>query len=269
MPPYVLVLDDHPMVARGVAEFLRSRLPELEVAVAAHAQDMHSIVGTRGAPAIALVDFWLADGAALDVIAQLRATCPRTAVAVMSGDDDPAVTAQVRAAGAHGFIHKQEPPETLALAVQALLNGLAWFTPRADNQQPVRTREMPVTAAELGLSVRQGEVLALVLQGLPNKRIAMRYALSESTVKEHMTAILQRLGVRTRVEAITLLRGRVLVLPQTPEHVVNSSVGVGAGDQTGAQSNAGTHPPPDAPVNARCDPLQCPEDGGRAAGRRN
>ncbi|MNU11423.1 transcriptional regulator NarL [compost metagenome] len=49
---------------------------------------------------------------------------------------------------------------------------------------------------------------------MPNKRIAQQYALSESTVKEHMTAILQRLGARTRVEAITRLRGRLLVLPQ-------------------------------------------------------
>ena len=71
-----------------------------------------------------------------------------------------------------------------------------------------------MTPAELGLSTRQGQVLALVLQGLPNKRIALQYDLSESTVKEHMSAILLRLGARPRVEAITRLRGRRLVLPE-------------------------------------------------------
>ena len=214
MPPYALILDDHPLVARGVAEFLRSRLPHLEVAVAAQADELESLIEARGAPAIALVDFWLAEGASLGLIARIRTLCPATAVAVMSGDDDPAVIDQVRAAGAQGFIHKQEPPETFAQAIQALLGGLAWFTPGANAQRPARSRELPVTPAELGLSVRQGEILALVLQGLPNKRIAQQYALSESTVKEHMTAILQRLGARTRVEAITRLRGRILVLPQ-------------------------------------------------------
>lgn len=216
MLPYALILDDHPLVARGTAEFLRSRLPHLEVVVAANAREWEQIIQTRGAPAVALMDFWLADGAALPLITYIRTHCPHAAVAVMSGDDDPAVIDQVRAAGAHGFIHKQESPETFAHAIQALLGGLAWFTPGATVHRPVRSRELPVTPAELGLSVRQGEILALVLQGLPNKRIAQHYDLSESTVKEHMTAILQRLGARTRVEAITRLRGRLLVLPQQP-----------------------------------------------------
>ena len=214
MTPYALILDDHPLVARGVAEFLRSRLPHMEVAVAAGAAELESLIAARGAPAVALIDFWLDDGAALTLIARIRTLCPTTAVAVMSGDDDPAVIDQVRAAGAHGFIHKQEPPEIFAQAIEALLGGLAWFNPGANTQRPVRSRDLPVTPAELGLSARQGEILALVLQGLPNKRIAQQYALSESTVKEHMTAILQRLGARTRVEAITQLRGRRLVLPR-------------------------------------------------------
>ena len=216
MPSDALILDDHPLVARGVAEFLRSRLPQMDVAIAAHPDELAPLIEVRGAPAIALIDFWQADGAALTLIERIRTLCPTTAVAVMSGDDDPAVIDQVRAAGAHGFIHKQEPPETFAQAIQSLLGGLAWFKPAAQAQRPTRARELPVTPAELGLSARQGEILALVLQGLPNKRIAQQYALSESTVKEHMTAILQRLGARTRVEAITRLRGRLLVLPQQP-----------------------------------------------------
>ncbi|MBT9511267.1 MAG: response regulator transcription factor [Acidovorax sp.] len=211
--PYALVLDDHPLVARGVAEFLRSRLPRMEVAVAGRTEDVLPLVAERGAPTIALIDFWLAEGAALGLIAQLRQHCPGSALAVISGDDDPNVMERVRQAGAHGFIHKQAPPETFAQAVEALLCGLAWFEPPSQSSQPPRSRDLPVTPTELGLSMRQGEILALVLQGLPNKRIALQYDLSESTVKEHMSAILLRLGARTRVEAITRLRGRRLVLP--------------------------------------------------------
>lgn len=68
------------------------------------------------------------------------------------------------------------------------------------------------SAQELGLTPRQGEVLTLVLRGFPNKRIARALQLSEFTVKEHVTGMLARLGVRTRVEAITLLRARELRL---------------------------------------------------------
>ena len=96
MPSYALILDDHPLVARGVAEFLRSRLPHMEVAVAAHADELAPLIEARGAPAIALIDLWLADGATLHLIAHLRTRCPATAVAVMSGDDDPTVIDQVR-----------------------------------------------------------------------------------------------------------------------------------------------------------------------------
>ena len=211
--PYALILDDHPLVARGVAEFLRSRLPRMDVAVAERTEDVLPLVAERGAPANAPLDVWLAEGAALGLIAQLRQHCPGSAVAVISGDDDPEVLERVRQAGVHGFIHKQAAPEAFAQAVEALLCGLAWFEPAGQSGQPLRSRELPVTPAELGLSARQGEILALVLQGLPNKRIALQYDLSESTVKEHMTGILLRLGARSRVEAITRLRGRRLVLP--------------------------------------------------------
>jgi DNA-binding NarL/FixJ family response regulator len=76
-------------------------------------------------------------------------------------------------------------------------------------QQP---REWEVTPAELGLTPRQGEILALVLRGLPNKRIALTLSLAESTVKEHLTGIFERLGVKSRVEVMAHLRGRQLVL---------------------------------------------------------
>jgi len=73
--------------------------------------------------------------------------------------------------------------------------------------------ESQVVAPEfLGLTPRQGDVLALVVQGLSNKRIALLLALSESTVKEHVSAILQRLGVGSRIQVITMLHRRRLVV---------------------------------------------------------
>lgn len=216
-PSYAIILDDHPLVARGVAEFLRSLRPDMEMRLATDAADCLQQVAVHGAPALALIDFWLVEGAALGLIAQLRASCPGTAIAVMSGDDDPLLAERARTGGAHGFVHKQESPGTFAQAVHALLGGLTWFVP-AGRVQPggLRSRELPVTPVELGLSTRQGEILALVLLGQPNKRIALDLALSESTVKEHVTAILQRLGARNRIEAITQLRGRRLVLARPP-----------------------------------------------------
>jgi len=91
------------------------------------------------------------------------------------------------------------------------LRGDTWFhggTQFAGREFP--NKELPVTAAELGLTARQGQVLAMMLKGLPNKRIALNLSLSEQTVKEHVTGILERLGARNRIEVITKLRGRKL-----------------------------------------------------------
>lgn len=170
LPPYVCLCPHPrrpPLVARGVAEFLRARLPQLEVVVAGGADDLLRWVDERGTPAIALIDFWLAEGAAVSLVAQVRSLCPGTPIAVISGDDDPAVMQQARQAGAHGFIHKAGGAGNAGVAVEALLSGQTWFAPGPLGNQPPRNRDLPVTPAELGLSARQGEILALVLQGCP------------------------------------------------------------------------------------------------------
>ena len=124
----------------------------------------------------------------------------------------PAVQAKARECGAHGFVDKQVSTEVLSQALFAVLGGMTWFgSQHAPTAGAVRSHDIPVTAAELGLSLRQGQILALVLQGLPNKRIAQAFDLSESTVKEHVSGILQKMAVTNRVEAITKMRGKRLV----------------------------------------------------------
>ena len=160
-----------------------------------------------------VVDIWLAEGNSLDHLGAWLARCPGVSWLAMSGDDDPQVAARARAVGAHGFVHKQAPPETFSRALDALLGGQPWFDePPAGATQAPAPREWEVTPAQLGLTQRQGEILALVLRGLSNKRIAQMLDISESTVKEHLTGIMERLQVRSRVEAITALRGRRLAL---------------------------------------------------------
>ena len=144
-------------------------------------------------------------------------TCAGSAWLAISGDDDPAVVTRVQAAGARGFVHKQAPPETFGAAIKAVLGGAMWFAPvPASRPAAVAPREWPVSPAELGLTLRQSEILRLVMRGLPNKRIASQLGIAESTVKEHVTGILERLGVRSRVEAIAHLRGRRMELPDPP-----------------------------------------------------
>ena len=213
-PPYAIVLDDHPLVGRGMAQYLQAIRPELPVRVATAWAEVQRWVEASGCPKVLVADVWLADSNSLAGLAHWRSQCRHTPWLAISGDDDPLMLQQVRSAGAQGFVHKQAPPEVFGRAFAAVLAGREWYEPGtlANGQSP---RERTVSPADLGLTPRQGDVLALVLRGLPNKRIAVMLELSESTVKEHVTGILQRLGVNSRVHAITLLQGRRLTVDGT------------------------------------------------------
>jgi DNA-binding NarL/FixJ family response regulator len=215
-PSTVIILDDHPLVAQGLAHYYRSLQPELEVLTVSNCPALQRFIDTCGCPRIVVADVWLESGNILDDLGSFRQQYPGMPWLAISGDDDPLIGLRLRSAGANGFVHKKAPPETFALALAALLQGGEWFEAITPSTAPVQPmHEWTVTAQELGLTPRQGEILDLVLRGLPNKRIALTLNVSESTVKEHVTGILEKLGVRNRVEAITKLRGRRLHLPVT------------------------------------------------------
>ena len=210
---YGLVIDDHPLVARGVTAFLRAH-PRLSDAVdAGDAEQARAILAERGMPAIVLIDFWLGNDTAQAVIAHLLVTFHGARVLVMSGDDRPGARATAMQTGAHGFVLKHESPEVFHRAVTELLDGGTWFQDLWPDTVPMEATELDVlvTPADLGLTERQGDILALLLDGLPNKRIAQALSLSESTVKEHVSAVLARMGAHSRVELMTRLRGQRLV----------------------------------------------------------
>lgn len=212
--PYVIVLDDHPLVGRGMAQYVLSICPDLAVSVATQRSDLLQLQQTHGCPRLLVADVWLADGSSLLALERWCAECPATPWLAISGDDDPAVVTRVQAAGARGFVHKQAPPEMFGAAIKAVLGGGRWYGPEHSPRHTAPApREWPVSPEELGLTLRQGEILRLVMRGLPNKRIATQLGIVESTVKEHVTGILERLGVRSRVEAIAQLRGRRMELP--------------------------------------------------------
>lgn len=203
-----LVVDDHPLVARGFAEYMTMACGVARVDVARTAAECLLCIDRDGAPALAVIDFWLPDGPASGLIAALRERCPDIRLLVVSGDDDPAVAENARDAGADGYVHKQAPPEVFAQAVATLLAGGAGFAEFGLPGTQPAPRELPIRTQALGLTERQGQVLGMMLRGLPNKRIALELAISEQTVKEHVTNILTRLGAANRLEVIARLGGR-------------------------------------------------------------
>ena len=218
----ILVVDDHPMMADALRLALLSLEREADVVCVG---DLAGALAATAADAfdLALLDLGLPDCAGHDGLARLREERPAVPVVVVSGTSDPETIVSALDLGAMGFIPKTSSREVILNAVRLVASG-GIFVPiealkvRANSGRiaagEAATAPLPgtrpavgpgtaaLTPAELGLTPRQGEVLSLVLKGLPNKLIARKLDIAEGTVKAHVGAVLQVLNVSTRTQAL-------------------------------------------------------------------
>jgi DNA-binding NarL/FixJ family response regulator len=207
--PYILVCDDHPVVGSGLVELLKN-IPNISSCVyKASAQDCLVYLQANPNPLLVIVDFWILGKISRELVIELKAL--GLSVLMISADDDPLIVAKSKAWGADGFVSKQESPSRIRDVVISLVNGGTWFAsePQINLNIDLELRNLlPISAQEIGLTTRQGQILALILEGHPNKKIAQKLLLSEATVKEHITGIFQRTGSKTRMELVTLFKHR-------------------------------------------------------------
>lgn len=205
--PTLLVVDDHPMALSGTTAFLAEVMPDIAVHSAGSASEAMQTLQRGLRPDIVLLDIWLRDGTGFDAMQTLKVLVPGARFILMSAEATPEIVDRARSLAAAGFVGKHLDAPAFATAVRRVLSGDTCFpaddTLQGDGQGFGPSHGIPVTPAELGLTPRQGAVLALVLEGQPNKIIARELGLTENTVKEHVSAILQRLGVRTRMQVMS------------------------------------------------------------------
>mgnify|MGYP002793148406 FL=1 len=201
---YALVVDDHPLVASGIANFLITHCRFKQAYVVTNEEDCYRHIRENGPPRLLVIDFWLSSGTALKLLKEVKQRYPQVRLLVVSGDENNDIWQKVHTAGGHGFVLKSEPPELFSRAVFALADNLTWFP--CANECAVKTNNEQLS--KFNLTPRQIDVLNIIMRGLPNKRIAAQLSISEPTVKEHISNILKKIGVNSRVEAITLLHGK-------------------------------------------------------------
>lgn len=201
---YALVVDDHPLVASGIANFLITQCRFKQAYVVTNEEDCYRQIRNNGPPRLLVIDFWLSSGTALKLLKEIKQLYPQVRLLVVSGDDNNDLWRKIHAAGGHGFVLKSEPPEIFSQAVFALADNQTWFP--EGNEFSVNKNNEKLN--KFNLTPRQIDVLNMIMRGLPNKRIAAQLSISEPTVKEHISNILKKIGVNSRVEAITLLHGK-------------------------------------------------------------
>jgi two-component system nitrate/nitrite response regulator NarL len=201
----ILIVDDHSVIRSGMKTLLEFELPDVQVqAVATVSDALHALEDFKTIDLL-LLDLNLPDSSGFDGLARLKQADPAMPIALISGDEDGDTIRRASEAGADGFIPKTADPEVLIHAVGLLLKGEV-FSPRVLFDQSVNNPNVapsPASIPPLPLLIdRQTSVYDLILKGLSNKEIARQLLLTESTVKTHVAAILQKFQVNSRGKLI-------------------------------------------------------------------
>lgn len=199
----VLLADDHPVTRLGLRAML-SNMPGLVVVAEAH--DGPSALEQCRAlvPDVAVLDFWLPQLDALQVLERLRAEEVPVRVLVLTGQGTLENARRARREGAFGFLSKDLPPAELTRAVFEVAAGRAAWT-AAQRRSFEELEHLP------SLSSRELEVLRALTSGASNKEIARALGLSDGTVRIHLSNIFGKLDVDDRTAAVTLALKRGLI----------------------------------------------------------
>ncbi|TCJ35941.1 response regulator transcription factor [Parafrankia sp. BMG5.11] len=197
----VFLLDDHEIVRRGVREVL-SDAGGIEVVGEASTGAEAAALVPRLRPDVALLDARLEDGSGIDVCRDIRAACPEVGCLILTSyDDDDALFAAIMA-GAAGYLLKQIRGTDLVGAIRTIAAGGSLLDPAVTARVLARLREgSDVGRASAVLGTREREILVLIAEGLTNRQIAGRLHLSEKTVKNYVSSILDKLDLSSRTQA--------------------------------------------------------------------
>lgn len=191
----VLLVDDHSLFRAGLRLLLSAMDRDIQSLEAATLTEAIALARTHPDIRLCLLDLNMGNEYGLRALEEIRKLVPEIVVVVISGSDDPATVRTCIDAGAMSYIPKSVDPATLTHALQKVLAGEIYL-PDGLLESPVDEIARPV------LTPRQRDVLRGLSRGLPTKSIAKELALSEHTVKEHITGLFETLGVRNRTEAV-------------------------------------------------------------------
>lgn len=206
----ILVIDDHVLIREALRGVLRELNHDAILFDASSCSQAMQIVADHADIGLILLDLNLPDRDGFDVLAELREQYPAISVVVLSALQDRSVVLKALDGGASGYIPKSAKREVMISALKLVFAGGIYIPPEVLAREelsspapaPANNERSRISPTDLGLTERQVDVLALMMQGKNNKLICRTLNLAEPTVKNHVTAILKALKVSNRTEAV-------------------------------------------------------------------
>lgn len=205
----LLIADDHPLFRAALRQAANDSVDDCDVIEAADLRGVLDALGGDPDIDLVLLDLHMPGSQGLSGLATLRGQYPGVAVLVVSAHDEARTVRRALDHGAAGFIPKSANPSEIAQAIRHVLDCGHWLPPalaRAVAALPADPADVDLASRLARLTEQQYRVLSLLGEGLLNKQIADRLTIQERTVKAHVTAIFEKLGVRNRTQAGVLLR---------------------------------------------------------------
>jgi DNA-binding NarL/FixJ family response regulator len=212
-----LIVDDHPLVCSALEGMLKTAFEPCDLLQAHSAAEALDTVRRLDDLDLVLLDLRLPDVEGFQGLLQLRREAPKIPILVLSGLEDDRLVQLARSYGALGYVSKKSSAAEIVAAVRAVLAGKTAFAAAAAPCAPKELAEINQVSRVMGtLTPQQTTVLRLLGEGLLNKQIAYELSISESTVKAHVSAILKKLEVSSRMQAVLLAQRGALTQPSLP-----------------------------------------------------
>jgi DNA-binding NarL/FixJ family response regulator len=201
----MFVIDDHPVLREGIRMLVEASGQIRVVGSSATASGAIAALGELR-PEVILLDLDLGGEEGLDWLPRILDAAPDGRVLILTALRDRARDEEALRAGARGLVLKDAAPEVLLQAIRSVAEGALWFDPRLLAKPPgARAAPRPqgrTTPDPLELTPRERELVSLVAEGLRNEEVGRRLGITEKTVRNHLTAVFQKLGVSGRLELV-------------------------------------------------------------------
>jgi DNA-binding NarL/FixJ family response regulator len=213
----ILLVDDHALIRDALRGIVKELAPDAAVLEAGDSRQAMHLIKANPDLHLILLDLNLPDRDGLSVLADLRSHYATISCVVLSASQDRGSIVKAMDLGVLGFIPKSSPREVMVNALRLIFSGGIYIPPealpRSEAAKPPASA-CPASPGDLGLTARQVEVLALMMQGKSNKAISRILDVAEPTVKHHVSAILKALKVMSRTEAVIAVGGFGWELPR-------------------------------------------------------
>ena len=198
----IVIADDHPLVRGALRQAVAGAVPDCGIVECGDLDELTKELEQNSDADLVLLDLTMPGVRGFSGLMYLRAQHPSVPVIVVSGNEDRGVMRRCIDFGASGFIPKTTEMEQMRTAIRDVLGGATWTPPDVDLSAPADKDTADIVRRLSSLTPQQVRVLMMLSEGLLNKQIAYELSVSEATVKAHVSAILQKLGVESRTQAV-------------------------------------------------------------------